>query len=328
MSQHDQVIANQAGAALRADLNSALAALFSQNSGATEPATMVAYQWWADTTTGLLKIRNAANSAWITVGTLASANLGLAALAGATFTGPVNEARGSVAMHATTMDLWAQPNIIDGTGSAVTITAIANAPQAGARRVLYPIANTVITNGAIFAVDGAANYTTAAGDALEFEAITTNTYKVHVTKKDGTSVVGATFASSAENIAGTVENKAVDPLGIREAFNCTGTAPVYACRAWVNFNGTGTVAINGSGNVSSITDNGVGDYTINFATAMPDANYAVSGLTRYDESGGAGPGVFVELSRHAQTASAVRIKTGTYNGALYDVMSAQINVFR
>lgn len=45
------------------------------------------------------------------------------------------------------------------------------------------------------------------------------------------------------------------------------------CRAWVNFNGTGTVAIRASFNVSSITDNGVGDYTVNFATAMADANY-------------------------------------------------------
>jgi hypothetical protein len=53
-------------------------------------------------------------------------------------------------------------------------------------------------------------------------------------------------------------------------------ATAYGCRAWVNFNGTGTVAIRGSGNVSSITDNGTGDYSINFATAMPDANYAYS----------------------------------------------------
>ncbi len=50
----------------------------------------------------------------------------------------------------------------------------------------------------------------------------------------------------------------------------------YKCRAWVNFNGTGTVAIRASGNVSSITDNGTGDYTVNFTTAMPDANYAFS----------------------------------------------------
>lgn len=57
-------------------------------------------------------------------------------------------------------------------------------------------------------------------------------------------------------------------------FNASGSAPVYACRAWVNFNGTGTVAIRASGNVSSITDNGTGAYTVNFTNAMPDANYA------------------------------------------------------
>lgn len=58
-------------------------------------------------------------------------------------------------------------------------------------------------------------------------------------------------------------------------FNASGSAPVYACRAWVNFNGTGTVAIRASGNVSSITDNGVGTYAVNLTNAMPDANYCV-----------------------------------------------------
>jgi hypothetical protein len=51
-------------------------------------------------------------------------------------------------------------------------------------------------------------------------------------------------------------------------------ATAYGCRAWVDFNGTGAVAIRGSGNVSSITDNGTGNYTVNFTTAMPDANYS------------------------------------------------------
>jgi len=87
VAQHDYIIANQSGAAFRADLNNGLAAIVSQNSGATQPSTTYAYQWWADTTTGLLKIRNAANSAWITVGTLADANLGLLSLAGGTLTG-------------------------------------------------------------------------------------------------------------------------------------------------------------------------------------------------------------------------------------------------
>jgi hypothetical protein len=67
MAQADYVVANGTGAAVRSDLNGQLAAIVSNNSGVTEPATMYAYQWWADTTTGLLKIRNAANNAWITL---------------------------------------------------------------------------------------------------------------------------------------------------------------------------------------------------------------------------------------------------------------------
>jgi len=65
MAQHDYIIANQSGAAFRADLNNALAAIVSQNSGAAEPSTTYAYMPWADTATGFFKIRNGANSAWI-----------------------------------------------------------------------------------------------------------------------------------------------------------------------------------------------------------------------------------------------------------------------
>jgi hypothetical protein len=87
LAQHDYVIANQSGASFRSDLNNALSAVASNNSGTSEPSTTYAYQWWADTNTGLLKVRNAANSAWVTVGTLATANLGLAPTASPSFTG-------------------------------------------------------------------------------------------------------------------------------------------------------------------------------------------------------------------------------------------------
>ena len=75
-------------------------------------------------------------------------------------------------------------------------------------------------------------------------------------------------------------------LAVKTALNATGEAPIYACRAWVNFNGTGTVAIRASGNVSSITDNGVGDYTVNFTTAMPDVNYSMCSNGRWTNGGG------------------------------------------
>ena len=100
MATHDYVIANGTGSAVRSDLNNALRAIAENNSSSTEPATTYPFQWWASTNDGLLKIRNSADSAWVTVGTLASANLGLLtstsaastylALAGGTVTGALN----------------------------------------------------------------------------------------------------------------------------------------------------------------------------------------------------------------------------------------------
>jgi hypothetical protein len=87
MAQHDYIIANQSGAAFRSDLNNGLAAIVSNNSGAAQPSTTYAYMWWADTNTGLLKIRNAANNGYIIVGSLSATNLGLLSLAGGTLTG-------------------------------------------------------------------------------------------------------------------------------------------------------------------------------------------------------------------------------------------------
>ena len=77
MSQHDYNIANGTGAAVRSDINLALTAIATANSGTSAPTTTYAYQLWADTTSGNLKIRNGGDSAWIEVGALASANLGL-----------------------------------------------------------------------------------------------------------------------------------------------------------------------------------------------------------------------------------------------------------
>ena len=87
MAQHDGNIANADGATVRADINDFISAILTNSSGATAPSTTFAYQWWADTTSGLLKQRNAANSGWVTIGTMASTNLGLLSLAGGTMTG-------------------------------------------------------------------------------------------------------------------------------------------------------------------------------------------------------------------------------------------------
>ena len=86
-------------------------------------------------------------------------------------------------------------------------------------------------------------------------------------------------------------------------------------KAWVNFNGTGTVAIRASFNVSSITDNGVGDYTVNFTNAMPDANYTTMTTTNRSSTNT----TLVNISRIADelatpTTSAVRVVQGVVDG--------------
>lgn len=108
--------------------------------------------------------------------------------------------------------------------------------------------------------------------------------------------------------------------------NATGSAPIYACRAWVNFNGSGTVAIRASGNVSSITDNGTGDYTINFTTAMPDANYAVS----TDSGNGTAPVLNTGgYYNAAPTTNATRVQSFNATGtAAVDAVYVAVAIFR
>ena len=80
----------------------------------------------------------------------------------------------------------------------------------------------------------------------------------------------------------TLQSNGTDALSVSSSnlqFNSGygSVATAYGCRAWVNFNGTGTPAIRASGNVSSITDRATGQYTVNFTNAMPDANYCAVG---------------------------------------------------
>ena len=101
----------------------------------------------------------------------------------------------------------------------------------------------------------------------------------------GTDANTGIFFPAADTIAfseGGVESMRLDSSANLQFNSCYGSvATAYGCRAWVNFNGTGTVAIRASGNVSSITDNGTGDYNINFITAMADANFAVAGIAAW-----------------------------------------------
>lgn len=104
-------------------------------------------------------------------------------------------------------------------------------------------------------------------------------------------------------------------------------APIYGVRAWVNFNGTGTVAISASANVSSITDNGTGDYTVNFSTTMPNVNYCWAGSIKPD-SGADADGQIVESRDNARTTSALRILTREFTSDQTDALIVQLLVVR
>lgn len=107
----------------------------------------------------------------------------------------------------------------------------------------------------------------------------------------------------------------------------SGTAPLYLARAWVHFNGTGTVAIRNSRNVSSITDNGTGDYTVNFTTAMQSDTYAAP-IWVATAGSSASFGAQYPSAGPAPTVSALRFVTrNTSTGTASDCSAVQVAIF-
>ena len=120
---------------------------------------------------------------------------------------------------------------------------------------------------------------------------------------------------------GTIQSNTTSPPTIN---NSAGTAIGTFCRAWVNFNGTGTVAIRASFNVSSITDHGVGDYTVNFTTALADENYC------YVVSSGQGNVLMTGNQARAVPSTSslsVMLTVGNTAGAI-DTARLNVSIFR
>jgi hypothetical protein len=149
------------------------------------------------------------------------------------------------------------------------------------------------------------------------------------------TINGSGTITGASTLATTVVSPTLTTPNINSAPFATvsGTAPIYPCRAWVNFNGTGTPAIRASGNVSSITDNGTGDYTVNFTTAMVDANYGVSaGCPQYGTIStvfGAVKGTSDNTATPSQkTASQLGVSFLSTAGSYVDPVDFYVAIFR
>jgi len=131
---------------------------------------------------------------------------------------------------------------------------------------------------------------------------------------------------------GGVEQMRITSTGLLQFNSGYGSvATAFGCRAWVNFDGTGTPAIRNSGNVSSITDNGTGTYTVNFTTAMADANYSVTGWCNTNNN--TRRGVVSAAISPTFSTSAIQITTGwsggdTVVGNLFDMSIVCVAIHR
>ena len=151
-----------------------------------------------------------------------------------------------------------------------------------------------------------------------------------VTLDSSTLTIGSnTTVTMGAGSIGTAVTMSANQPAVKTAINASGDAPIYACRAWVNFNGTGTVAIRSSGNVSSITDHGTGEYTVNFTNSMPDGNYATTQMAGNDaDSATSWTAIFGANASRATTGVRFRTISVAASGNSVDTPVINIACFR
>ena len=166
-------------------------------------------------------------------------------------------------------------------------------------------------------LDGTGGVTTPGVVNTAGETIATTLSVTGVATLGAGAVLGTPASGNLANCTGVPTPAALS--------TATGSAPSYSCRAWVNFNGTGTVAIRASGNVSSITDRAVGKYTVNFTTAIVDVDYSFIAAAGTPAGGTAGTSAYDGV---APTTSAAQVATDNGAGTIADASYVMAAVFR
>lgn len=243
MSQHDMDVANGPGLTVRTDINDALQALASNSVGALAPTTTFPCQWWADTTAGLLKRRNSANSAWIDMGPLDS--LSYLLISGGTMTGTINDAATQTIASATTTDIGAATSNVVIISGTTTITGLGTIAAGARRSVRFSGILTLTHNVTSLILPGNSSIITAAGDCAEFRSLGSGNWVC-------TSFTPASGSYYRTNILGTVSQAGGVPTGaiIENVTNANGRAIKYADGTMIclspSLSSTGTTTAVGS----------------------------------------------------------------------------------
>jgi hypothetical protein len=253
---------------------------------------------------------------------LAAAESAAEAAASASTIDPDNFATADQGTRADTAFGWGNHALAGYAADNAVVKLTGNQTIAGTKTFSSTIAGSI--NGSAASVSGT---TTAVIQSSALATGTANNTTFLRGDRTWQSVPTPTIATTAEAQAGTNNTNFITPLRMREGFNASGSAPVYACRAWVNLDSTtSTGTIRASGNVSSYVRNGTGDHTINFTTAMPDTNYSFLLSSRKIDGNNNSATVCSPNSGDTKTTTAFQFKTHFVTGGVGLQNQPEINI--
>lgn len=325
MAQNDHVIANASGSTVRADINSALQALASNNSGSSAPATTYPTQFWFDETNNILKIRDEANANWVDVASLVGTTW-VPYSNGSVLGTLANQNAASIGV-----DLIMSAKAIKGAHAAVASASNVNLDTAGANNITltgttgisaftiasgslyfvrYTGAGLTLTHNATTCVlPTAAAIAVATGDSfLVFGKAANEAVILAYQRASGAALVGATSAADQSAMEAAASNTAfVTPLGFQWS--------PYAAKADVAAEMVGTHSIIRGVNAASVTDLGVGLATIAFTTAFSNVNYSSPGIA---QAATANLGIFDMPPSGTNTSSSRQFRAVNADGSTFD----------
>lgn len=320
MSQNPIMLPTQgtiSGTQLVTLINQSLDTLLTLNAGSSQPSSPAeAYQLWLDTSTAPPVLRINDGTQWVALGALD--------VAGHLWTPPVGGGKATLASAATT-DLGSVPQAAIQITGTVTITALgASAKQGQLKFVDFASALTLAHNAASLILPGGANITTAADDTAIFEYLGAGNWRcLAYQRASGRPVVPTTDATTIQGRAvsstAPVDGQVLQWSAANNDWEPKAQTVPSPIKAWVNFDGT-TGAIRASFNVSSVTRTGTGSYTINFAAAMANANYVVSGTI--SDPAGDGPMTI----QSGQSVNSVTVNARTFSNALWDPSFVMVSI--